>query len=140
MKDVEILLRGFAMLIDAHNYAPSMVKFLNHFSRRCQPHSETQNQYLANLFEAFLKLCVELPADAFLKNGRFNVALYEGVFSAVCQNAFATSTLPQGRLTAAELKAVEADPEFSAATIEGTTQTKNVEKRLERARALVAAR
>src|SRR5216684_4576176 len=36
MKDVEILLRGFAMLIDGDNYAPSMVKFLNQFSRKCR--------------------------------------------------------------------------------------------------------
>ena len=28
MKDVEILLRGFAMLVDGQNYAPSMVRFL----------------------------------------------------------------------------------------------------------------
>lgn len=39
MKDVEILLRGFAMLIDVENYAPSMVKFLNQFSRKCRAHS-----------------------------------------------------------------------------------------------------
>ena len=36
MKDVEILLRGFALLIDGQNYAPSMVKFLNQFSRMCR--------------------------------------------------------------------------------------------------------
>jgi len=36
MKDVEILLRGFAMLIDAENYSPSMVRFLNQFSRKCR--------------------------------------------------------------------------------------------------------
>ena len=33
MKDVEILLRGFAMLIDVNNYAPSMVRFLNQFAQ-----------------------------------------------------------------------------------------------------------
>jgi hypothetical protein len=140
MKDIEILLRGFAMLIDPANYAPSMVKFLNNFSRRCQGQTDQQNQYLAQLFESFLTLCDGLPPDAFLKNGRFNVALFEGVFAAVCGKAFANKALPVGSLTILELKNVEADPEFSAATIEGTTQTKNVAKRLERARAFVAAR
>ena len=32
MRDVEILLRSFAMLIDGDQYKPSMVKFLNAFS------------------------------------------------------------------------------------------------------------
>ena len=32
MKDVEVLLRGFALLIDGARYSPSMVKFLNTFS------------------------------------------------------------------------------------------------------------
>ncbi|EED2831859.1 DUF262 domain-containing protein, partial [Salmonella enterica subsp. enterica] len=34
VKDVEIILRGFAMLIDFDNYIPSMVKFLNQFSKK----------------------------------------------------------------------------------------------------------
>ncbi|MGE5297365.1 MAG: DUF262 domain-containing protein, partial [Solirubrobacterales bacterium] len=46
MKDVEILLRGFAMLIDGENYAPSMVKFLNQFSRKCRSHDVKKNQFL----------------------------------------------------------------------------------------------
>ena len=33
MKDVEIMLRGFAMLIDGDKYKPSMMKFLNGFAR-----------------------------------------------------------------------------------------------------------
>jgi uncharacterized protein with ParB-like and HNH nuclease domain len=36
MKDIEILLRGFAMLIDGKSYSPSMVRFLNRFSRSCE--------------------------------------------------------------------------------------------------------
>ena len=33
MKDIEIILRGIAMLINSDKYAPSMVRFLNQFSR-----------------------------------------------------------------------------------------------------------
>ena len=29
MKDIEVLLRGFAMLIEGRKYAPSLVRFLN---------------------------------------------------------------------------------------------------------------
>ena len=142
MKDIEILLRGFAMLIDAEHYAPSMVKFLNQFSRKCRKNSEEQNVYLANLFEAFLALCAQLPPAAFLKktNRRFNVALFEGVFAGACTNALAKKTLPTGALTPEELTNLENDAEFMGATLEGTTQTKNVGKRLERAKAIISPR
>lgn len=46
MKDVEIMLRGFAMLINGVNYAPSMLKFLNQFSRKCRTQKEEQIHYL----------------------------------------------------------------------------------------------
>jgi uncharacterized protein with ParB-like and HNH nuclease domain len=55
MKDIEILLRGFALLIDARDYAPSMVKFLNQFSRKVQKHTDEQNQYLSRLFASFIE-------------------------------------------------------------------------------------
>jgi len=142
MKDIEILLRGFAMLIDAEHYAPSMVKFLNQFSRKCRKNSDEQNVYLGKLFESFLSLCAQLTSTAFLKknNRRFNVALFEGVFAASCTKALAMKTLPTGFLTSEELTNLENDPEFMGATLEGTTQTKNVGKRLERAKAVILPR
>src|SRR5262249_13985562 len=90
MKDVEILLRGFAMLIDGDNYSPSMVKFLNQFSRRAKGNSREQNDYISTLLEDFFDSCRELPDNAFLskRNGRFNIALYECVFAAACEDAF----------------------------------------------------
>ena len=60
MKDIEILLRGFAMLIKSDKYAPSMVRFLNQFSKDSESNDERLNQYLETLFESFLAACVEL--------------------------------------------------------------------------------
>ena len=76
-KDVEILLRMFAMLVDHAKYAPSMMKFLNQFSKKCQTHSTEQNEYLSALFESFLASAAKLPANAFLskKTQRFSIAL-----------------------------------------------------------------
>lgn len=54
MKDVEIFLRGFALLIDADNYAPSMVKFLNQFSRKAKAHTGEQNDRLEKLIRFVL--------------------------------------------------------------------------------------
>jgi uncharacterized protein with ParB-like and HNH nuclease domain len=141
MKDIEILLRGFAMLIDGGTYAPSMVKFLNQFSRKCATHDPEQNDYLQSLFMSFLTACAELPPDAFVnkKNKRFNIALYEASFTAVCERALAERRKVAGSLTAAQLLALETDEAFVAATLEGTTRTVNVEKRLDRAREILGA-
>lgn len=141
MKDVEILLRGFAMLIDIENYAPSMVRFLNQFSRKCKNHSEEQNAYLSTLFHSFLKACEDLPENAFLnkKNRRFNVALYEAAFAAVCLNAFNKKQLINGRIAPEKLAQLETDDDFIKATLEGTTQTRNVKLRREKAIQILGA-
>lgn len=135
MKDVEILLRGYAMLIDGQTYAPSMVKFLNQFSRKCKNNTDEQNEYLLSLLDSFLARCQDLPEDAFLKNGRFHIALYEAAFAAICSPPFERRELLQGgQILAESLSALERDPEFVDALSEGTTQTRNVKLRLERAR------
>lgn len=141
MKDVEILLRGFAMLIDGKNYAPSMVKFLNQFSRKCQGQTSEQNQYLADLFDFFLKASANLPEDAFLnkKNRRFNVALYEAAFASICNDAFREKRLLTGSVSSDRLAQLGDDNQFLSATIEGTTQTKNVKMRLDRAKAVLGS-
>lgn len=132
MKDVEVLLRGFALLIDGENYAPSMVKFLNQFSRKARGHTAEQNNYLAELMASFLDTCSDLPENAFLnkKSGRFNVALYEATFVAACKTPFAEKRMLNGKITPERLNALESNKEFLDAMLEGTTQTKNVKARL----------
>ena len=135
MKDVEILLRGFALLIDGSNYAPSMVKFLNQFSRKARAHSEEQNSFLSDLMNSFLEACNNLVENAFLnkKSGRFNVALFEAAFVATCRNPFAEKRLLNTQLSPTQLANLEIDPGFVQATLEGTTTTRNVKIRLDRA-------
>jgi len=138
-KDIEILLRGFAMLIDGHTYRPSLTKFLNQFSKKCEAHTPEQNDYLENLFKSFLKACQGLPVDAFInkKNRRFNMALYEATFSVGCESAFQSRQTITGKLIAERLVQLESDPEFLDASLEGTTSTVNVKKRLERTRKIL---
>lgn len=132
MKDVEILLRGFALLIEATNYAPSMVKFLNQFSRKARALNTEQNEYLADLMASFLDACSDLPENAFLnkKSGRFNVALYEAAFVAACKAPFDDKRMLNGKITPDGLVALESNKDFLDAMLEGTTQTKNVKARL----------
>lgn len=139
MKDIEILLRGYAMLIDGADYSPSMVRFLNQFSKKSGKNNKDQNLYLHRLFTSFLVACEDIPDDPFInkRNKRFNIALYEAVFAAVCKTAFAERRLLQGKLPQEKLNMLKDDVEFMEVAIEGTTRTANVQKRLQRAREIV---
>lgn len=141
MKDQEILLRGFAMLIDNKEYAPSMVKFLNNFSKKCATHTSEQNDYLSALFSSFLDACAGLAEGAFInrKTNRFNIALFEAVFTAACKSALAEHRKAEGVLQATKLQSLANDAVFLEATKEGTTRTSNVETRLGRAREFIDA-
>jgi hypothetical protein len=141
MKDVEILLRGFALLIDGQNYTPSMLRFLNQFSRRSRGNSEKKNSYLYALLQSFFEACKDLPRDSFLnkRNRRFNVALYEAVFSAACAKPFEEEGVVSRPVSAEQVSKLENDEQFLSATSVATTQTRNVKLRLERAVALLGA-
>lgn len=139
MKDVEILLRGFAMLIKYEDYAPSMVRFLNQFSKDSEKNTEFQNTYLEELFKSFLSACSDLSEDAFINPGskRFNIALFEAVFTATCKNAFAERRPLKGKVSYNEVAALEKDTHFKSASLQGTTAKSNVVLRLKRADALL---
>ncbi|WP_202951022.1 GmrSD restriction endonuclease domain-containing protein [Sphingomonas sp. Mn802worker] len=141
MKDIEILLRGFAMLLRNKAYAPSMVRFLNQYSKMAESQTSIQNSYLADLFEGFLKATEKLPRDIFvnIKNGRFNIALYEAVFTALLEKAVAEKRQPKGKASMKEIKELSTNSKFNAAALEGTTRTSNVTTRLDTARSILTS-
>ncbi len=141
LKDIEVLLRIFAMLIDAKNYSPSMVKFLNQFSRKCQANDEDGNRYLEELFDSFLDATKDLPRNTFLSKStsRFSIALIEAVFTAACHKAFDERRTLIGCLNVDELQALKADTQFLEAASRSTTQTANVRARLERGKHFIKA-
>lgn len=132
MKDVEVLLRGFAMLVEGAEYSPSMVKFLNNFSRKSKATSDEQNRYLANLFDAFLKACAGLGERPFhgQKTRKFNISLFEAVFAAQCGPAFDQRDLSLKPIDSVSLEALKDDAAFAKASLEKTTSTTNVKLRL----------
>ena len=133
MKDVEVLLRGFAMLVAKERYAPSMARFLNGFSSDCEKNDDKGNQYLENLFKSFIGAMPETSTDIFFRNGRFNMALYEAVFFAVCRNAYESGCQVNWKLDQGKVNTLAEDREFIEASQRGTATTVNVQKRLERA-------
>jgi hypothetical protein len=139
MKDVEILLRGFAMLMDSENYRPSMLTFLNQFSRKRRSASAEENDYLERLFVSFLASCETLPKDAFLnrRNRRFNIALFEAVFTASCERQYRAKSLLAGKLDPRKVKDLARDKEFLDASQKATTDKANVGIRLQRGRDII---
>ena len=89
MKDIEILLRGFAMLIDGENYKPSMTKFLNQFSYLAKSFPDENILYLEQLFVSFLAKVSNVDSRLFhSKTGRFNISVYpKAIFVATCRDA-----------------------------------------------------
>ena len=138
MRDVEILLRGFAMLINGDTYRPSMVKFLNQFSKDAKSFSISDYETLQQLLDSFLESCSGLPRDAFhTAQGRFSPTIFESVFVAACEQPYKEGRPIQGRIIAESLSALKDDDEFKNATQSRTTAGINVDVRLGRARAIL---
>jgi uncharacterized protein with ParB-like and HNH nuclease domain len=141
MKDIELLLRGFAMLIKGRDYTPSLTKFLNEFSRSCKKYTAEENEYLEKLFRSFLKACSNLPADAFINPGnrKFNIALFEAVFAAACTENYQNKEELRKYLDFKNIEQLRTSKNFQKASHEGTTKTNNVETRLSIAREIIGS-
>lgn len=138
MKDVEILLRGFAMLINHENYKPSMSRFLNDFSAKAKKYSDDEIATFENLFLDFARITSEVDSKMFFtKGGRFNISVYESIFVALSENAFKSS----GEIKISNIDNVQSlkeDPDFVAATQDSTASTTNVVVRLNKAKELLS--
>lgn len=138
MKDVEILLRGFSMLVDGENYKPSMTKFLNKFSFMAKSYPQENIDYLENLFQAFIEKASEADPKLFhSKTGRFNISVYESVFVAACSNAFRNKTLNVSDIDADKAVTLKENQEFINATQSETASTKNVTLRIRKAKEIL---
>lgn len=138
MRDVEILLRGFAMLVNEESYRPSMVKFLNKFSQEAKKFDGRRLEQLESLLQHFLASCKNLPPDAFHNiQGRFSPMIFESVFVAACREPYETGQNVQGDINPNSLGILKDDTEFRRATQSQTTSLRNVKTRLERARELL---
>ena len=139
MRDVEILLRGFAMLINGDSYRPSMVKFLNQFSKDAKAFDVSRLEQLARLLDSFLDSCSGLSGNAFHNTqGRFSPTIFESVFVAACEHPYKLGQLVEGKISESSLSALKEDDEFKSATQSRTADSTNVGIRLDRARAILA--
>jgi len=134
MKDIEILLRGFAMLVMKDDYSPSMTKFLNSFSLKTKKFPNENIDYLNSIFHEFVAYCIQLDSKIFFnKSGRFNISVYESIFFALCKDAFDRKDIKIRNVSIDKINALKADPGFIEFTQSNTASYNNVTKRLEMA-------
>ena len=130
-RDVEIILKCFAMLIDGNNYKPSMRKFLDNFSGICKEFEQNEVDYLKKLFESFLEATADLPEKIFIgSTGRFATLFFEAVFAAVCQYPFSKKEFVVYKLSQESIYALFKDKKFIKASQSETSSTTNVKERL----------
>lgn len=138
MKDVEILLRGYAMLIDGASYKPSMTKFLNKFSLHAKTLPEQNIKYLEDLFLKFSEKAFSGEGKIFhSKTGKFNISVFESIFVATCSSAFEKKTLDISNIDLEKVALLKEDGGFIDATQSNTASEKNVTYRLQRAREML---
>jgi len=138
-KDVEILLRSFALLLDLQNYKPSMVKFLNQFAKKAKKYSKEHILYLEGLFDVFAEAVQILPADCFVnpRSKRLNVALFESVFYSTCNDAATNGSLEIIRPTQLDIESLAGDTTWKLFSTQATTDKANVTYRLAQASKLI---
>ena len=140
-KDIEILMRGFAMLMDGADYKPSLTRFLNNFSKRSKAMTIETIQYLDQLFAAFIESSSNLSNRAFYgkSTNKFSISMYEAVFSAACKAAFATRTLDVCVVNSEKLELLKNDSQFIYATQFSIASKANVRARLDEAAQILFA-
>jgi uncharacterized protein with ParB-like and HNH nuclease domain len=142
-KDIEILLRAFAMLDRYEDYKRPMSRFLNVFSKDSINLSDADNEYLLNLFKSFLGACTQLPEKTFHgANNNFNISLFESVFVAVCRpfyKANPKSIVENGKMIDRDsIDVLKSNPEFQVSSQSGLASKFKVQTRIATASGIIA--
>ena len=137
-KDVEVILRAFAMLEWHHKYSPRMVDFLNDYSAYTKSLKKEEIKFRKELFLSFINSCSEIiDKRLFLRNNKFSPTVFEAVFVAVCEDAFKEKHLINGKLNADSLNIMLQNEDFIRYTGRASAGTENVKQRIDIARRLV---
>ena len=140
MRDVELLLRCFAMLIDGAEYQPSMVRFLDNFSGKAKRAlTGPKLALIEQIFREFLKGTADLPAGSFApaSTNRFSIALFELAFYGVARPLWEEGVAKEVSIDSAKLQ--ELSKGIEVYLQEGTTKQVNVHSRLSTAKTMFAA-
>ncbi|MBN9527932.1 MAG: DUF262 domain-containing protein [Alphaproteobacteria bacterium] len=138
-KDVEVLLRACALVVDGAAYAEPMSAFLNSFSRKAMTLSDMKVKFVEELFEKFFQMIEKIPPSSFTvaSTSRFNIAIFESVFRACCTESFKEKNLDLPKMSEKKIDLLKKDKEFLSATQQGVGRKAYVDKRYARAQAIL---
>lgn len=133
MKDVELLLRCFAMAHEYRDYKPSLANFLNAFSKKAKGFDQEKNIYMEKLFLSFLDSIKHIDPDVFIseKSRRFNIFLFESIFASMASRKIEAKSIFDEQLDQSVIESILRDDEFQTVCVAGTTNSSNVFSRLE---------
>ncbi len=138
MKDIEVLLRGFSMLINGKNYKPSMTKFINAFAKSAKQMPPEDVAFLEKMMSEFINICQKIDAEIFIgKSGKFNISVFESIFVACCFSAFESRSLDFKIPTNININALKQKTEFIDATQSRTAGVGNVKNRIRLAKEML---
>jgi Protein of unknown function DUF262 len=137
LRDVELLLRAFAMLVYSDKYRPSMTRFLNRFSNHAKKRMSVEDvAFLVSLFRRFLDAIENLPPEAFQAAERFSIGIFESAFVGRCSTLWEErSDAPVQPISTHEISQLSAA--IRPFLQEGTTKQANVVERLRIAREIL---
>ena len=133
-RDVEVLLRSFALLYGEKNYTGSMVQFLNRFSKDAQKFDKKEVEQCKRVFEDFLTICETIDPKEFLtKTGSFNVSLFDSVFVVIAKKIL-LSGVDSSKISSEAFNSLKNDADFRTAITHSTSHVDSVKNRLSLAR------
>lgn len=140
MKDVEALVRAFAMYEMYEEYKAPMSVFLNLFSERAKLFDEGKIEKLTVIFQEFWRACESLDRNSFKNDKRkFVISHFDAVFVAVCKQIEAQG-LNGRRLDPQSLTALKEDSAFFAASQQRTADPAHVRTRIRKAQEYIVIR
>jgi len=130
-KDVEFILRVFALLEQLEQYSPKMITFLNKYSEGTKQYTCEKIEYLKRIFISFLDSCSNLEKKAFFKAGKFSVSLFEAVFLTVCTPFYKQGKLVVGKIDQESFNLLKINTDFETYARSNSTSKENIMRRLE---------
>ena len=131
LKDIEIILRGFALaLLDVNKeYKGNMKKLLNEFSFKARKFTDEQVLKFETMFYDFTSSCKELDEESFVNvNKKFQISIFDAVFYVWAKEYLKGNKIIINKSSFLQMRE---DEEFKENTEQSTTNTATVIKRIE---------
>lgn len=144
MRDIEIILRGFAILnafsAESASYKAPMTAFVNEFCQKSKKFTEPQIEFYKSLFITFCdKVLCERPFHN--KSNKFSSASFDAVFTAACLEAVSTASVDNViSLLGEDMSELNEQGPFQDAINSATASEKNVRTRICIARQFIKKR